>query len=117
MMGYQFEAAEKLRNECKELKGDKYQAIMKGPVRDALIEFCRQNEEFAQAVVQGGTFADCMKAVSKGITSSLSDIEAYRRAAAFYFDGAAVEFQMVIRLEPAAPRDDGGIIIDLTSFF
>ena len=117
-MSYQIEAAEKLRNECKELKGDKYQAVMKGPVRDALIEFCQQNEEFAQAVVQGGAFADCMKAVSKGITNSLSDIEAYRRAAAFYFDGAAVEFQMVIRLDPASTAgDDRGIVIDLTSFF
>lgn len=117
MMGYRDQAIERLNAECKDLKGDKYQTVMKGPVRDALIEFCQQNEEFAQAVAEGGSFADCMKAVSKNITSSLSDIEAYRRAAAFYFDGAAVEFQMLIHLGPAEVRDEGNIVIDLTKFF
>lgn len=52
---------------------------MKSAVRDALLEFCRQNEEFAQAVVQGGAFPDCMAAVAKGVGSSISDLEAYRR--------------------------------------
>lgn len=55
------------------------------PVAEALKEFCRQEDEFAQAVVQGGPFADCMKAVSKGAGSVLSDWEAYRRAVRFYF--------------------------------
>ena len=91
---------------------------MKSAVRDALLEFCRQNEEFAQAVVQGGSFPDFMAAVAKGVGSSLSDLEAYRRAAAFYFDGARVNFTMSIQLEPAAvePRQTG-ILLDLSDFF
>ena len=48
--------------------------------RDALLEFCRQNEEFAQAVAQGGSFQECMKAVAQGVGNCISDLEAYRRA-------------------------------------
>ena len=91
---------------------------MGSAVRDALLEFCRQNEEFAQAVVQGGSFQDCMKAVAKGVGGSISDLEAYRRAASFYFDGAKVKFQMVIRLEPAETEPDrGGLLLNLSDFF
>ena len=36
---------------------------MKGAVLAAVKDFCVQDEEFAQAVVQGGTFAECMKKV------------------------------------------------------
>lgn len=119
-MSYVEQALAKLAEEYKAFKGDKYQAVMKSAVREAVEEFCRQNEEFAQAVAQGGSFADCMAAVSKGVKSSLSDIEAYRRAAAFYFAGAQVRMTLTIQLEPeeigdvAAPE---GIVIDLTSFF
>ena len=91
---------------------------MKSEVWAALLEFSQQSEEFAQAVVQGGSFQECMAAVAKGVGSSISDLEAYRRAAAFYFDGAKVEFQMKIQLEPAqaeAPADH--ILIELSDFF
>ena len=90
---------------------------MKSAVRDALLEFCRQNEEFAQAVAQGGSFPDCMAAVAKGVGSSLPDLEAYRRAASFYFDGARVNFTMSIQLEPAAEPQQTGILLDLSDFF
>ena len=90
---------------------------MKSAVRDALLEFCRQNKEFAQAVAQGGSFPDCMAAVAKGVGSSLSDLEAYRRAASFYFDGAQVNFTMSIQLEPAAEPQQTGILLDLSDFF
>jgi len=115
--GYREQAMEKLDAEYKAFKGDKYQSVMKGAVLDAVKEFVRQNEEFAQAVAQGGSFAECMAAVSKDIKSSLSDIEAYRRAAAFYFDGAKVRMELIIQLEPAeAETEEKGIVIDLTSF-
>ena len=62
-----YEQAEKrLKDEYGGVKGYK-DGVMKGAVRDALLEFCRQNEEFAQAVAQGGTFPDCMAAVAKGV--------------------------------------------------
>ena len=113
-----YEQAEKrLKDEYDKVKGQK-ESAMKSAVRDALLEFCRQNEEFAQAVAQGGSFPDCMAAVAKGVGGSLSDLEAYRRAAAFYFDGAKVHFAMTIRLEPAEPEPErSGILLDLSDFF
>ena len=113
-----YEQAEtRLKSEYDNVKGQK-ESAMKSAVRDALLEFCRQNEEFAQAVVQGGTFPDCMAAVAKGVGSSISDLEAYRRAASFYFDGARVNFTMTIQLEPAEPEaEQKGILLDLTDFF
>ena len=111
------QAETRLKDEYGKVTGQK-ESAMKSAVRDALLEFCRQNEEFAQAVAQGGTFPDCMAAVAKGVGSSLSDLEAYRRAAAFYFDGARVNFTMTIQLEPAEPeKEQKGILLDLTDFF
>lgn len=111
------QAKERLNKECKEVKGQKERA-MSSAVRDALLDFCRQNEEFAQAVVQGGTFQDCMAAVAKGVGGSISDLEAYRRAVSFYFDGAKVKFQMAIELEPAQTEPDcGGLLLNLSDFF
>ena len=111
------QARERLEREYKEVKGTK-ESAMKAAVRDALLEFCRQDEEFAQAVAQGGSFQDCMKAVAKGVGGSISDLEAYRRAASFYFDGAKVNFTMSIQLEPAAVEpQQTGILLDLSDFF
>ena len=59
-----------------------------GPVAEAIKDFCRQSDEFAQAVVQGGDFPACMSTVAKGAGDALSDLEAYRRAVSFYFPGA-----------------------------
>lgn len=111
------QAAQKLKAECAKVKGQK-ESAMKNAVRDALLEFCRQNDEFAQAVVQGGDFPACMTAVAKGVGSSLSDLEVYRRAVSFYFDGAKVKFQMTIELEPAETEPDrGGLLLNLSDFF
>lgn len=115
------------------MKGQKENAV-KHAVQDALLNFARQDEEFAQAIAQGGSFADCMAAVCKGIGTSISDLEAYRRAAAFYFPGSDVRFEMRIELAPeagdtssaadAAPSPQGegrsagkrGMVIDLADF-
>ena len=77
---------------------DRYAGAMKDAVCEALDGFCRQDAEFAQAVVQGGTFAECMKAVAKGCGSAISDLEAFRRAVRFYFPGADVKFHMTVNL-------------------
>lgn len=115
-MNWAQQAAEKLEREAKAFQGNKYEAVMKTVVADALESFCRQDEEFAQAVVQGGSFAECMAVVAKGCGSSLSDIEAYRRAAAFYFRGAEVRMELRICLEP---EEEAGKIIrlDFSDFF
>lgn len=111
------QADARLSDGYSKIKGQK-ESMMKSAVRDALLEFCRQNEEFAQAVAQGGSFSECMAAVAKGVGRSLSDLEAYRRAAAFYFDGAKVNFTMSIQLEPAEPEtEQKGILLDLSDFF
>jgi hypothetical protein len=96
-MNFYEEAREKLRKELPGITGNKEGAI-KQAVMDALVNFAGQDEEFAQAIVQGGSFQDCMKAVCKGIGTSISDFEAYSRAAAFFFPGSKVRFEMHIDL-------------------
>ena len=91
-------AIKKIEKEAKAVSGSKEQVIAR-PVADALISFCRQDEEFAQAVYQSDkTFSDCCKEIVKGVGNSLSDIEAYNRAVRFYFRGAAVHVEMTIDL-------------------
>lgn len=104
---------------------DRYGEAMKAAVKEALLDFCRQEEEFAQAVVQGGSFKDCMAAVGKKVkNNAISDLEAYKAAVEFYFPGAAVSMKMNIDLcgdasgEAAPTPEPGkGMIIDLSAFF
>ena len=97
---YRAAAADKLNKEYKAFKGNRYQQVMKSAVRDALLTFIEQDNEFAQAIAQGGSFADCMKSVSKGIGNAISDIDAYKRAVQFYFPGADISFTMTVKLNP-----------------
>lgn len=112
-------AIAKLDKELAALKGDQRVEVMKKPVHDALVDFCQQDNEFAQAVYQGGTFAECMQAVAKGVGTSISDVEAYRRAVQFYFPGADIRVQMSINLcaavdEPEeTPKKSGPVVLDL----
>ena len=91
-------AKKKLETEWKTGQYSRYAAAMKDAVLEALDAFCRQDGEFAQAVVQGGTFEDCMKAVARNCGNAISDLEAFRRAVQFYFPGADVQFQMSVNL-------------------
>ena len=102
---YLEEAITKIEGGIAAVKGQK-ENVVKRPVADALISFCRQQEEFAQAVVQSEkTFADCVAHVVKGCGNALSDIEAYRKAVGFWFPGAVVDMVLTIRMsefeEPA----------------
>lgn len=128
---YRKQAEEKLAKEIKAVNGQK-EAAMKNAVRDQLLFFCGQDEEFAQAIVQGGNFGDCMKAVAKGVGTSISDLEAYTKAVQFYFPGARIRTRMTIDLigaaaegpeekpeeekAPAAEEKPAGIVLDLTDF-
>jgi hypothetical protein len=126
-------AVKKLQGELKTAKTDRYGSIMKDDVCKALIGFCRQDAEFAQAVYQGGSFADCMKAVAKNCGHGISDLEAYRRAVQFYFQGADIRYTMTVNLcagvekpeeekpEPKAvslpvQEKKGAISLDLSDF-
>ena len=121
-MGF-YEDAKKKLDEGAKASMDKYANAMKASVRDALTEFCYQDEEFAQAVVQGGSFADCMKAVAKCVKgNALSDLEAWGAAVRFYFPGAGIRCEMKINLcadvEAAqAETPKAGPVIDLSDFF
>lgn len=115
------EAIKKLEEGCKG-KFSRYEEAMKGAVKDQLADFCRQDNEFAQAVAQGGSFADCMAAVAKGVGGYISDLNVYRRAAQFFFPGAEVRMQMTIDLIGSAgaadkpSSTDGSIILDFRDF-
>lgn len=113
-------AVKKLKKEFAEGKYDQYAEVMKPAVLETLLEFCRQNEEFAQAVYQGGSFEDCMKKVAEDCGNGISDLEAYRRAVRFYFPGADIRYSMTINLcadveRPEHAADDG-IFLDLSDF-
>lgn len=92
-------AIEKLGEEKKTFKGDKKENAMVNAVYETLISFCRQDEEFAQAVAQNEkTLSDCLKAVAKGVGTSISDLDAYKKAVQFYFPGADIRCTMTIDL-------------------
>lgn len=102
-------AADRLTKELGEVAVNRYIDVVKKPVYDALVSFCSQSEEFAQAVAESDkTLNDCLKSVVAGVKSSLSDIEAYRRAAAFYFPGCEVDMKLSIRMSryEDKPADD-----------
>lgn len=91
-------AEEKLNKESDGITGNKEKAMM-AEIRSALISFCKQESEFAQAILESKrSFKECMTAVAKDCGNSISDLEAYRRAVQFYFPGADIEFKMTIDL-------------------
>ena len=127
MSEFRDQALEKLRKEAAAVSGSKERAMSEA-VRATLENFAGQEEEFAQAIVQGGSFADCMKAVAKGVGASISDLEAYKKAVQFYFPGAEIRMQMTIDLIGAAAavpateekeperKKPENIILDFTEF-
>lgn len=109
-------AAKKLDYEQKDITERKEQR-MAGLVAEALKEFCRQSDAFARAVVEGGSFHACMKEVAKGVGDHISDMDAYRKAALFYFPDAKVEMTMTIQtLPPQGRRPATGVVLDLMQF-
>lgn len=94
------EAIEKIKQELKSTKklNNKANAIKKA-VADALICFCKQDEEFSQAIIDSDkTLSDCLNHIANGIGNSISDLEVYNKAVKFYFSGATVKFHMTIDL-------------------
>lgn len=100
------EALKKLDEGAKVKTTDRYGNVIKTYVHNALAGFCRQNEAFAQAVVNGGTLPDCIKHCAEGLheNTGISDIDIYRRAVQFYFPGAAVDFHISIVTDGAETR-------------
>ena len=94
------QAVEYLAGEKNKKRSDIYANVVNNHVADALTDFCRQDGEFAQAVVQTKNFEGCLKAAVKGAsaTGGLSDLTVYGQAVAFYFPGAKISFNMTIDL-------------------
>lgn len=130
LKGYAAQAVKKLEEEQKGVTGMKEKA-MAGAVFAAVKDFCAQDEEFAQAVVQGKSFAECMKQVANGVGNAISDLDAYKKAVQFYLPGAEIKMQLTIDLigkaagnsEPVAERAANAaeqpkiIRLDLADFF
>lgn len=125
MNNFYEEAKQKLKREAAVGKFDRREAAMKSEVKKALEDFCRQSEVFAEAVAHGESFEECMKAVAKGVGSSISDLDAYKRAVKFYMKDAEIRFCMEITAgEARKPEPESGTveqkapeIIDLSAFF
>lgn len=124
-MEFQNKAIEILKAGATQKMQNRYADAMKREVSESLQDFCRQDEEFAQAVVQGGSFEKCMEAVAKCVHgNSISDMEAYGAAVRFYFPGAGIDVKMTIDLcasvrdKDAAPEaEKKGVVVDLSDFF
>lgn len=97
---YQERAISKLQQELKEFQSKDLKAkAVKDAVADALIDFCKQDDEFAQAIVQSDkTLSDCCNAAVKGTGNSASDLEIFQKAAKFYFQPAKIHLTMTIDL-------------------
>ncbi len=106
------QAIEKLNNELKIFKSNNRKAsAVKNAVVDTLIMFCKQDEEFAQAIVQNDkTLSDCCTEIMKGIGNSISDLEVYKKAVNFYFAGADIKMTMEIDLVGSAAKPQGKVI-------
>lgn len=89
----------KLEREFKKAKFNKYGSVVGKSVLNTLKDFCRQNEEFAQGVLQSDkTIQQCVEHTVKGVKQAISDIDVYRNAVEFYFPGATIRFSMTIDL-------------------
>lgn len=115
LTGWAASAAEKMAHEIKDVTENKAR-VMAPAVMEALKAFCRQSNEFAEAVATGDSFHACMKAVEKGVGNSISDMEAYKKAVAFYMPGAEIEMTMRIHTKQEETKTTGTIEFDLTRF-
>lgn len=97
---YQERAISKIQKELKEFHSKDLKAkAVKDAVADALIDFCKQDDEFAQAIVQSDkTLSDCCEDAMKGVGNSISDIAVFKKAVKFYFSTADIKCKMTIDL-------------------
>lgn len=96
-------------------------SLMADAVMGMLVEFCEQNEQFAEAVLAGGSFTDCMKAVTKGLGNYTDGISTCRKAVQFYVPGAEVKPLWSITMPSQEGTGESGkkqaVILDLADFF
>ena len=104
MENYQKQALDKINNESKSIKVNGAHSnhvlnVIKEPVLDALKNFINQDNEFAQAIVQGGSLSECFQHIIDLFSNkdyALSDIDTYSEAVKFYFSTATIHWNMTI---------------------
>lgn len=115
---YKEKAIEKIQNELKAFTGGNKEKAVSKPVAETLEMFCKQNEEFAQAICESDkTISNCCKTIMKKSGNAISDIEVYKRAVKYYFSTANIEMSMKINLcgdLSAGGNDKGGKVISLS---
>ena len=93
------QASDKLEKEIKEAHLDNKSKVIAEPTKKALLDFCHQEDEFAQAIVEcSKTFGECCAQIVKDCGSAISDLEVYSQAVKFYFPGADIRFELKIDL-------------------
>ena len=94
------QAKSKINSKEKTEKYDMFAAAIGEHIKKALTIFCEQNEEFARAVLDGGSANECIKSVADKIRTrkSVSDFDVYQLAVKYYFPVAVVDFVMKIRM-------------------
>lgn len=107
-MGYFIEAEAKIRKDSgPELYSYNFDKAVAEATAETLINFCKQSDDFAKAVVDGGSFKDCVKEIAqKTGRKACSDFVVYGMAVNFYFPGAKVEYTVNIVL----PEQDNKIV-------
>lgn len=123
-------AFEKIGKDAVKACKGRHQQAMAPSIAGWLRQFCEQSEAFAVAVENGGTLAECMDVVAKGVDTSISDIDAMSRAVKFFFPDAAVKMELsietpasakaeppVLRLLPKEPTGPVSLVLNLEDFF
>ena len=113
---YKSQAIEKLNKEEQAFQGDRKAQVIYRPVASALRDFCAQDDEFAQAIVESDkTLSDCCKKIMEKTGNAVSDLEVYKRAVQFYFSTADIEMTMRINLcGNLTPERHTGKVISLS---
>lgn len=100
-------AVDKIAEELKNFKGDRYGEAVKKHVASTITHFCEQEPRFAEVVYKTKrTLSDCCAEIMKGCGTSISDIDVYRGAVKNYFPNAEVVFTMTITIDGDAPSEE-----------
>lgn len=112
MTEVQANAVRKLR-ECDTKPLRDMQAYLAPHVANALVSFCEQSTEFAEAVMaEGKDLVGCvrsMKLPGRGL-GYLSDFEVYRMAVQYFFDGADIEYSIKISMPKSQSIGKTGVL-------
>lgn len=91
-------------------------SLMADAALKVLTDFCHQSSTFAEAVLSGGTFGDCMKAAAKGLGNYAKGSEVCKKCVEFYVPGAKIHVQWRVELPEDTTQSEGnqsGLVLDL----